>query len=538
MIPVRLYMSVATCLAFALIAGCGGHSTTPAATNINAEEGAQISDLAEMPELTPLPIEGYGLVAGLGQNGSAECPVDVLEYLKRYARIMMPDTSGNPEAIIRSLDTAVVKVTGEVKPGSVKGSQFDVVVKPIQGSQTRSLAGGMLYTTELRAPGKALAGGTPIATAAGPIYIDTLGPTRDNRTGLVLGGGASASEYPLVLRLKKADYRLVSALRNRIVQRFGPETATAQSEDTLTLLPPARFATRQRDFVTLVKALYIVDSDEMDSRRIEILTKRLADGQDMARTEASLIGIGRASAPAVAKLLTSQDEEVRLRAAKILLSYKEYEALTVLRTILYDSKSKLRMDALRAICDWAPDEQIMGILAKLVNDDDMALRLAAEDELLRCNSPLVTRENIGHRFFLEQVSSKGSPLIYVTRSGAPRIVVFGRDMAVNGDVFVTAADGSLTITSEITSNTVTIIRSRRGETGVVAKPLEASRLVSDVIRTMSSSPVVEGEKVKLTGLSVAYSDALEALKILCDKGCIKAVFAAGPMGVTAASANQ
>jgi hypothetical protein len=536
----RLSTPLAALLILATIAGCGGRTGSAPAptTTINAEEGAQIGDLAEMPELTPMQVEGYGLVAGLGTNGSAECPVDVLEYLKRYTRVMMPDYTGDPEDIIRSLDTAVVKATGEIKSGATKGSRFDVVIRPIQGSQTRSLAGGQLYTMEMRQPGKALAGGTSLATAGGPVFIDPLSATRDNRTGYVLGGGVVEDTYPLLLRLKKADYRLVSALRNRIIQRFGPETAEARNEEVLSLTPPARFATRQREFATLVKALYVIEGEQLDKTRIDILTKRLADSQDMVRSESSLIGIGRLGAPQVAKLLASPGEDVRLSAAKIMLSYKDYDALDVLRAIVYDTKSKRRMEALRAIADWAPDDQVSGILARLVNDEDMALRLAAVEELLRCGSQLVERQNIGGKFFLDLVSSKGQPMVYVTRAGTPRIVVFGRDMAVNGDVFVTAADGSLTLTSEITSNVVTIIRSRRGLTGVVGKPLKSSRLLADVIKTMSSSPVIEGEKVRLTGLNVAYSDTLEAVKTLCDKGCVKAAFVAGPMAVSAAAAAE
>jgi flagellar basal body P-ring protein FlgI len=538
MVSRRFCFLVLALAALTTLTGCGNPHKGPAATEVNTEEGVQIGDLADLPELVPAQVEGYGIVAGLGQNGSAECPVDVLEYLKRYTRIMMPDIKGNPEDFIRSLDTAVVKVTGEIKPGTVKGGRFDVAVKPIQGSQTRSLAGGQLYTMEMRPPGKALGGGEVLANAGGPIFIDPIAPVRDNRSGYVLSGGAAEQDYPLLLRLKKADYRMVAALRNRVIQRFGPETATAQNEDILTLMPPQKFAGRQREFVTLVKALYIIESDELNKRRIEILTKRLEDGQDIPRTEAALIGIGRLAAPEVGKLTASSNEEVRLHAAKIMLSYREYRALEPLRAILYDTKSKFRMDALRAISEWAPDEQTGGILSRLVNDEDMPLRLAAEDELLRCHSPLVERMNVGGKFFLELVTCKGPSLIYVTRSGAPRIIIFGRDMAVNGDVFITAADGSLTITSEITSNMVTIIRSRRAETGVVGRPLESSRLVADVVRTMSSSPELEGEKVKLTGLNIAYSDTLEAVKTLCDKGCIKATFVAGPMGVTATSVDR
>jgi hypothetical protein len=516
----------------AISGGCSGNSEKQvgAGAGINENLGVQIGDLVDVPELPSSPVEGYGIVAGLGENGSSECPVDVLEYLKRYTRVMMPESREDPEKLIRSLDTAVVRVTGEIKPGTKKGGRFDIKIKPIQGSQTRSLAGGQLYTMDLVPAGRTLAAATAVGMAAGPVFIDTLAAPKDNRTGYVLGGGQASTDYPITITLKKPDFKMASALRNRIIQRFGPGVATAKTEGLLVLTPPQRFEARQKEFIDLVKALYVAENDQMNMRRAEILTRRLIEGPDRMKAETSLIGLGRINAVEVMKLLSSPDEEVRFRAARVILSYKEYDSLDVLRKIMYDVKSKWRMEALSAVAAWAPSEQTSGILANLVNDRDIAVRLAAEDELVRCGSPMVARENVGGKLFLDIVNSGGPSLIYATRTGGPRIIVFGQDMTARGEIFLTAADSSLTLNSQSDSDVITIIRSRRSGTGVVAKPLESSRLVLDLIKKLSSSPIVEGEKVTLTGLNVAYSDTLEVLKLLCEKGYVKARFVAGDMG--------
>jgi flagellar basal body P-ring protein FlgI len=533
MISMRHNVAV-LCLLLAIVAGCGSPSgrEVPAGSGISEEEGVQIGDLADMPELMPSLVEGYGIVAGLGENGSSECPLDVLSYLKRYTRVMMPTSREDPENLIRSKDTAVVKVTGRIKPGTRKGGHFDVMVSPIQGSQTRSLAGGQLYTTELMAPGKALAGGQVLAAAGGPVFTDTISQNVDIRTGWVLGGGSAYSDYPLFLKLKKPDFKMASAIRNRIIQRFGPGTAVTENEVLIVLTPPKRFESRGRDFVTLVKAIYVVESDELNARRAAILSGRLASGQDMARSEASLIGLGRISSPHVRKILGSENEDVRLRAARVMLSYGEYDVLGVLRAILYDSKSGLRMEAIHTIAEWAPAEQTCGLLSKLLGDADMAIRLAAVDELVQCGSSLVARENVGGKLFLDIVESSGSPVIYATRTGGPRIVLFGRDLKAQGDVFLTAADNGVTLNGRWDSDNITVIRHRRSGTGVVGQPLVTSRLVADIIRNLSASPMVEGEKVTLTGLNVAYSDTLEVLKLACEKGYVKAAFVAGEMEKT------
>jgi len=526
----HLFRLVVVCFVLALSTGCGNTATNvPDDAAISEAEGTQVGNLVTVPELAPLAVEGYGIVAGLGQNGSSECPIDVLAYLKRFSRVMMPESREDPEKMIRSMDTSVVKVTGRIAPGTRKGGRFDVMVKPIQGSQTRSLAGGQLYTTELAALGRSLAGGQPVGMAAGPIFTDTLGDSSDERTGWVLGGGSASTDYALVIKLKKPDYRMASALRNRVIQRFGPGAAMTENEEVIVLSPPARFGDRQGDFVNLVKALYVSENDELNKRRTEIMLNRIVEGRDRETAEAALIGLGRTSAIEVAKLLASPEEDVRLRAARIMLSYGEYRALPTLRAIAYDTGSKRRAEAIQAVANWAPAEQTCGLLSGLVNDSDMEIRLQAEEELVRCGSPLVERENVGGRLFLDVVQSTGRPTIYVTRAAAPKIVVFGSQLSIPEGIFLTAADGSITLNGRADSRTITVIRNRRSGTGVVGQPLQAGRLVADIIRTLSSTPVVEGDKVILTGLSVPYSDTIDVLRSLCDKGYVNAQFIAGEM---------
>ncbi|HSV27001.1 MAG TPA: flagellar basal body P-ring protein FlgI, partial [Sedimentisphaerales bacterium] len=450
-----------------VLAGCGGPSTPgrPAGSGVSAEEGVQIRDLVVVPELLPSPLEGFGIVAGLGESGSSECPLDVLEYLKRHVRVMMPNVREDPERFIRSLDTAVVRVVGQVEPGTARGGRFDVMVLPVPGTQTRSFVGGQLFTTDLMAPGRVLAGGQTMATAAGPIFIDTLSESPDPLTGWVLAGGTAEADYPLFLRLREPDFRMASAIRNRIIQRFGPGTAVAASEAVVTLRPPQNFRASNTQFVALAEALYVFEDDETNARRAAILVARLAKGRDMERTEASLIGLGRLCAPKVRTLLDSDNVEVRLRAARILLTYGEPDGLSVLRDMLHDSTCRLRMEALRAIADWAPTSQVCGILSRLLDDADMDIRLAAVDELLKCGSPLVTRENVGGRLFLDLVGGAARPAIYVARTGAPRIILFNRNMIAEGPIFMTTADGSLTLNAATGADAITLIRSRRGETG-------------------------------------------------------------------------
>ena len=57
--------------------------------------------------------------------------------------------------------------------------------------------------------------------------------------------------------------------------------------------------------------------------------------------------------------------------------------------------------------------------------------------------------------------------------------------------------------------------------------LKCSFELSDIIRTLCESAVVEGGK--RPGLNVPYDQAISLLKQMCDKGAVKAEFLAGPL---------
>ena len=101
-------------------------------------------------------VMGYGLVVRLGTGGSADCPRDVrsrlLHELHRRPEFHRAGSATNPitpEMMIDDPDTAVVVVEGEIPAGAVVGSDFDVSVAALPGTQTTSLRGGWLYACDL-----------------------------------------------------------------------------------------------------------------------------------------------------------------------------------------------------------------------------------------------------------------------------------------------------------------------------------------------------------------------------------------------------
>ncbi len=133
--------------------------------------------------MAPMRVRGYGLVVGLGNNGSSDCPRPVYDRLiealykqHSFSSSVVGSRTISPERLIRDEDTAVVLVRGEIPPGAVAGSRFDVGVMAWPGTQTKSLRGGRLYTSDLHiyttvAPNTTLSG-QMLAKAAGPVFLN------------------------------------------------------------------------------------------------------------------------------------------------------------------------------------------------------------------------------------------------------------------------------------------------------------------------------------------------------------------------------
>ena len=65
-------------------------------------------------------------------------------------------------------------------------------------------------------------------------------------------------------------------------------------------------------------------------------------------------------------------------------------------------------------------------------------------------------------------------------------------------------------------------------TGDLAGPVKTSYKLTDVIRALGEELVPPDDKTK-RGLGVPYSQIVELLKKMCEKGAIKAEFVAGPL---------
>jgi len=524
----KLVVPIITALTALFLAGCGGPSAEQPADVEGL--GTTIGSLVQVVQPGAVALEGYGLVGGLTGTGSIMAPPDVTAYLERYIKAQMRDSGLDIEKLMRSRDTAVVRLEATLPEGASKNQEFDVRVAALTGTRTTSLENGWLYTADLRPVGTLGVATATVAKAGGPVYIDKLGPGRVNRTaGYVLAGADVLKDYSVSLILSKPDFQTASDIRNRINEPFGPDVATAVTASQVELKVPNQYRKQQQWFLSVVQAMYLRQDPVLIARRIEAHIRELAVADDKAAAEAALEAIGHESLRALPVLLNSSNEEVRLRAGRCMLKLDSERGLQVLRRIAEDRTSAYRVQALQAIVLTAERDDAAAIARKLLRDDDFEIALAAYEELRRLNDIAIAQRLVGRRFYLEQIAQTPQKAIFVARRGQPRIVLFGAPLYCRDEVFVESSDGSIMVNSAAGQKYVSVMRKHPARPALVG-PLRTSFNLSDIIQVLCDEPLKErGER---GGLGVSYADMVALLQQMSAKGAVEAQFRAGPLPET------
>ena len=510
-------------------------TTPPAPANLDNT----IADLARVVESPAVAVRGYGIVAGLYGTGSAECPPELRDELEKYIWQQLPEAGTiNPRRFIESLDTAVVEVLGVIPPMAAAGQGFDIVVRPLSGTQTTSLRGGHLYTTDLKEMSRVTQFNQytkTIARAQGPIFTDR-GTEGDKPGWYVLGGGYSLSDVPISLMLNQPDFLAAGAIRNRINERFGPKASNAASAGEVLLFIPDAYRNDKARFSAMIRQLYLSGQDDLRERRIDTLIEQLKTAEDKFIAEISLEAIGKLALEELAPLLKSEDAVVRFHAARCMSNIGDGRALPVLREFVFDPQSPYRGDAIRAIGRNARLSDAEPVLLRALSEDSMELRLAAYETALTAKSASIQRSLVAKDFYVDRVLCDGPKVVYAMRQDRPGIVIFGSPLRCSDNLFLRSDDGEVTLNARPGDKHIAVSRTHPGRPRVVG-PLASGFELSQLIHALAESPEQQQGTTTLPGLALPYCQIIDVLEKMCKTKALDARYESGPL-TTAGSVFQ
>ncbi len=387
----------------------------------------------------PVKVEAVGLVTGLPGTGSDPAPSP-----QRAALLSKMQTRGVtvPNTVLSSKDTSLVLLRAVLRPGIQKGDRVDVEVRIPSRSETTSLRGGWLLETRLREMavlGNQVHDGHVLALAEGPVLVDPSADGKKNRVlagrGRILGGGIALKSRSLGLVLKPDHQNVLNSSRvaNAVNKRFHTfekgvkvGVAKAQTDKYIELAVHPRYKDNIQRYVQTVRAVALRESPGERMQRMTLLEKQLLDPITASGTALQLEAIGQQGVEVLKKGLKYTNPEVRFYSAEALAYLDESAAAKPLGEAARNEPAfrVFALTALSAMDDYAAYEQ----LRDLLGTRSAETRYGAFRALwaMNPNDPLVMGERFGGQFSYHVLDTTGTPMIHVTRSRRPELVLFGQ----------------------------------------------------------------------------------------------------------------
>lgn len=551
----RFLRAAAACcaaLCLAALAGCVSQNTKPGPPKYEQVDKRPVPpfmrgtlyEITNLQNDNPFLVSGWGLVVNLaGTGGSDQMPNTLKAYMAKelerrgFGSKLMPGYQDiSPESVLHDRNNAVVAVYGWLPPGARKGDWFDVTVKA--EGEASSLARGTLYDTELT-----INGADPLrptqkvnvwATSYGPVFVNpavalhfTQNPDaatkKSLRTGTILAGGQVMADRPLLLRLRQPENRLSRNIEMRVNEYFHQDkVCTAYDLGYCQLWVPKSYNGDWEHFAKLVLHLYVNGSEAFGRAKArELIEEAEKPGAPLQDISYCLEGLGSYALPAIGPVLadsaTPTDVRFAVARAAAYIDGPSEAAERVLHDIAQTPGNSFRLAAVQVLGRIPNSRRVNALLRDLLDSDQTTVRLEAYHILARNGDPAVesrvicsAREPTNQKFVLDFVHSHGDPLIYATRSGVPRIAIFGEVPQVTLPLTFGAMDNHLMISSAAVGRDVTLFY----RDAQLRQPIQ-----------MSSPPGVADIVARLAGqiddgtgqLDFTYAEVLAILQGLSDQ---------------------
>jgi hypothetical protein len=400
----------------------------------------------------PLEVQAIGLVGNLDGTGGDPPPSGFRQMLLTE---MQKRNVKFPNQVLASPNTSLVLVKGQLTPGIQKGDRFDIeVFVPQEHAEVTSLRDGVMYEARLSEQafvGGRLRKGKVLALAKGRLLVDPLAdPEHDMgelRRGLILGGGVALESRPigLLIRPEYKNIRISAQMGAAINRRFyhtergiKAGVAVPKTDSYIELVMHPRYKDNINRYIEVILSIPVTESTTQRQLRMRHLGRQLLDPLTSAVAALHLEAIGLDSREILSAGLASDNAEVRFHAAEALAYLDVADAAESVAQTAREQPAfrAAALTALGSMDEPAARDQLL----QLLDVNSAETRYGAFRALWAMNhrDPLVRGENLGGKFSYHLVRSEGPPMVHVTRSFRPEIVLFGADLMLRTPVILDA----------------------------------------------------------------------------------------------------
>lgn len=432
-------------LGLSSVCGCAmplfrGQTPDVEAETAPEKKAEMIGDFVRPVGLNPIKLESVALVTNLDNTGSDPPPSEQRQLL--IAEMQSHDVR-QAENILASPTTSMVYVRTFLPPGVQKGDALDVEVRVPMQSETTSLRGGWLMQSRLRQ--MEVVGGTALrgsidGLAQGDVLVDAVFEGSTDKIletrGRVLGGGTSLISRELGLAISKNDasIRTSALIGKSINQRFyaldsGVKKGVANPErdDFISLTVAPRYKYNLARYLRVICCIPLRENAVERTERLQLLEKKLLEPTSCAVASLQLEAIGNEAIAPLKQGLRSSDPEVRFYSAEALAYLDQPEAAAPLAEAAR-KESAFRWHALTALATMTHVAALDG-LSDLLHVASVETRYGAFRALRTRNpgDPTTKGEALDKKLRYHVIPTTGEPLIHISRSRVPEIVVFGHE---------------------------------------------------------------------------------------------------------------
>jgi flagellar basal body P-ring protein FlgI len=399
-----------------------------------------VGDFAAPYGTSYIRVEGPVLITSLAGTGSDPPPGPQRASLLAD---MQAHTVVNPNHVLASPNNSLAWARAYLPPGVRKGDPLDVELRVPPPTETTSLRGGWMMETRLQEMA-VIAGqvhnGHVLAMAEGPVLVNPVPVNNDDTAsqlrGVVLGGGVALRSRPLGLVLRESDKSvfLSKQIGDMINRRFHTYVrgekqgvATPKTDAFIELEIHPRYKYNLGRYLQVVRSVALFETPQEQIERLQLLERQLLDPVTSAQAALRLEAVGPDAVRVLKKGLDSSDAEVRFFSAESLAYLDQSSAVPVLAETI-KSEPALRAYALTALCA-LNDVHAADALRDLFDVSSAETRYGAFRALWAMNErdPQLRGEHLNDKFWLYVVPSAGPPMVHVTHSYRPEVVLFGED---------------------------------------------------------------------------------------------------------------